>query len=72
MLKPTGATLMELYGRGGINREANGARRNLNVKGLGALDLRTGSQTEPAGTSPDATTDAKPERWSPISSLTSL
>ena len=32
---------MEIYGRGGIMNEANGHRRNLNVKGLGALDIRT-------------------------------
>ena len=41
------ATFLEMYGRGGINREANGARRDLNVAGLGACDLRT---TKPDGT----------------------
>lgn len=35
------ATLVELYGRGAIVNEANGPRRNLGVKGLSALDLRT-------------------------------
>ena len=34
-------TFMEVYGRGSIMEEANGNRRNLNVEGLGALDLRT-------------------------------
>ena len=41
MLKPAETTLLEQYGRGGISRASSGARRNLNVKGLGALDLRT-------------------------------
>lgn len=41
------ATFIEMYGCGGINREANGARRKLNVTGLGACDLRT---TKPDGT----------------------
>ena len=40
-LKPTSATFMELYGRGSVVREANESRRDLNVVGLGALDLRT-------------------------------
>ena len=43
---------MELYGRGAIVREANGSRRDLNVKGLGALDIRT---TKPDGSSWDFT-----------------
>ena len=34
-------TFMEFYGRGSIPREANRARRCLNVKGIHALDLRT-------------------------------
>ena len=41
------ATFLEMCGRGGINREANGARRDLNVTGLRACDLRT---TKPDGT----------------------
>ena len=41
------ATFLKMYGRGGINHEANGARRDINVAGLGACDLRT---TEPDGT----------------------
>ena len=40
-LNPTSATFMELYGRGSIVRQANESRRDLNVIGLGALDLRT-------------------------------
>ena len=32
------ATFLEMYGRGGINREANGARRDLNVTGLETCD----------------------------------
>ena len=34
-------TFMEFYGRGSLVREANQARRCLNIKGLHALDLRT-------------------------------
>ena len=34
-------TFMEFYGRGSILREANRARRCLNIKGIHALDLRT-------------------------------
>ena len=41
MLSPTEGTFLELYGRGGSTDEANGARRDLNIKCLGALDLRT-------------------------------
>ena len=37
--KPT--TFMEVYGRGSINQTANQARRDLGIKGIGALDLRT-------------------------------
>ena len=44
------STLIEMYGPGGITREANGARRDLNVVGLGACDLRT---TKPDGTAWD-------------------
>ena len=44
------ATLMEVYGRGAIIDCANHARRNLNLHGLGALDLRT---TKEDGTSWD-------------------
>ena len=39
-------TFVELYGRGGIHYEANRSRRDLNVMGLGACDLRT---TKPDG-----------------------
>ena len=38
------ATFLGMYGRGGINREANAARRDLNVTGLGACDLRKTKQ----------------------------
>ena len=34
-------TFMEFFGRGEIVREANRARRELNIRGLHALDLRT-------------------------------
>ena len=34
------ASLMDIYGRGGIMNEAS-KRRNLNIEGLAALDLRT-------------------------------
>ena len=37
--RPT--TFMEVYGRGAINETANKAHRNLDRKGIGALDLRT-------------------------------
>ena len=37
--RPT--TFMEVYGRGAINETANKARRDLDLKGIGALDLRT-------------------------------
>lgn len=40
-------TFLERYGRGRLNELANCRRRNLNCKGLGALDLRT---TRPDGT----------------------
>ena len=39
-------TFVELFGRGSIVELANGPRRNLNVRGLAALDLRT---TKPDG-----------------------
>ena len=39
MLNPTGGTFLELYGRVGITDEANGARGDPNIRGLGALDL---------------------------------
>ena len=32
---------MEIYGRGAVMDAARGSRRNLNLTGLGALDLRT-------------------------------
>ena len=34
-------TFVELYGRGSIVNDANGPRRSLGIKGLGAFDLRT-------------------------------
>ena len=37
--KPT--TFVEVFGGGSISHEANGPRRNLNLVGLNALDLRT-------------------------------
>ena len=37
-------TVMEVFGRGGIVHAANTSRRNLNVEGLDALDLRTFKQ----------------------------
>ena len=40
-MKPSDATFMELYGRGGIVCEADKSRRDLNVKGLAAFDIRT-------------------------------
>ena len=43
--KPT--TFIEMYGRGSINHCANHSRRNLGLKGVGALDLRT---NKPDGT----------------------
>ena len=45
-------TFVEMYGRGSINLEANNSRRNLGLKGIGALDLRT---TKPDGTPWDFT-----------------
>ena len=47
LTSPDKATFMEIYGRGSICREANQSRRDLNVAGLGALDLRT---SKPDGT----------------------
>ena len=52
LIAPDEATFMELYGRGAIMREANGARRDLNVHGLAALDIRT---YKPDGTTLDFT-----------------
>ena len=39
--KADAGTFVELYGRGSIMSHANGPRRNLGIKGLGAFDLRT-------------------------------
>lgn len=39
--KVSGTTCIEAYGRGSIMAAANLSRRNLNVRGLHALDLRT-------------------------------
>ena len=52
IVNPDASTFLELYGRGSICREANEGRRDLNVRGLGALDLRT---TKPDGSSWDFT-----------------
>ena len=41
--KPT-ATFMEVYGRGAIVDCANRARRDLNLKGLDAMDLRANKE----------------------------
>ena len=41
--KPT-ATFMEVYGRGAIVECANRARRDLNIEGLDAMDLRTNKE----------------------------
>ena len=40
-------SFVELYGRGSILEAAHGCRRNLNIDGLAALDLRT---AKPDGT----------------------
>ena len=40
-LTGTAPTFIELYGRGKIMEAAHGCRRNLNLHGLNALDLRT-------------------------------
>ena len=40
VLIPTEGIVLDLYNRGGVIDEANCARRDLNIKGLGALDLR--------------------------------
>ena len=53
LVDPDAATFLELYGRGSICHEANQSRKNLNVHGLGALDLRT---TKPDGSSWNFTT----------------
>lgn len=47
MSKRPAATFMEVYGRGAIVQCANQARRDLNLQGLCAMDLRT---TKPDGT----------------------
>ena len=47
LTSPGDATFMEIYGRGSSCREANQSGRDLNVAGLGALDLRT---SKPNGT----------------------
>ena len=52
LVHPDSATFLELYGRGAICREANASRKDLNVRGLGALDLRT---TKPDGSAWDFT-----------------
>ena len=39
MNKKLPPTFLQIYGRGGIMKEANWPRRSLNVEGLGALDL---------------------------------
>ena len=42
MKRPKQSTkVLEVYGRGSINDQANLSRRDLNIKGVGALDLRT-------------------------------
>ena len=41
MLNRAPVKFMEVYGRGSINHCANHSRRNLGLKGVGALDLRT-------------------------------
>ena len=52
IIDPNTATFMELDCRGAICRQANQSRRDLNVQGLGALDLRT---SKPDGTAWDFT-----------------
>ena len=49
---PNEATFVEMYGRGSIMREANTSRRDLNVTGLAACDLRT---SKPDGSAWDFT-----------------
>ena len=45
-------TFIEMYGRGSTNLEAKNSRRQLGLRGIGALDLRT---TKPDGTAWDLT-----------------
>ena len=52
IVSPDEATFFEMYGRGSIMREANTSRRDLNVRGLAACDLRT---SKPDGTPWDFT-----------------
>ena len=52
MLGKPSTTFIEMYGRGSINLEANNSRRQLGLRGIGALDLRT---TKPDGTAWDFT-----------------
>jgi hypothetical protein len=52
MLGNPPTTFIEMYGRGSINLEANNSRRQLGLRGIGALDLRT---TKPDGTAWDFT-----------------
>ena len=58
-LNPISATLMKLYGRGSIVREAKQSRRDFTVNGLGALDVRT---TKPDGSSWDVSRRAQGRR----------
>ena len=48
------AKFVEVYGQGTINRMANEERRDLNLKGVGALDLRTKKADGTPGTLPSA------------------
>ena len=52
IVSPSQAIFFEMYGRGEIVREANASRRDLNVVGLEAMDLRT---SKPDGTAWDFT-----------------
>ena len=47
LVDPNVATLLEFYGRGSIFREANQSRRDLNVRGFGALDNQRKMTTTP-------------------------
>ena len=66
MLKRTETKILELHGRGGINCDANGARRNLNVKGLRASYSRT---EKPAGTGGDSGHDDRRQAREMVNSL---
>ena len=48
-------SFVEVYGRGGLIHEAQGRRRDLNIEGLQALDIRT---SKPDGTPWDFTKPA--------------